>query len=116
MGISYMDIILFIGLFLLMLIGLYIAIKRDIVLGGLQILVTFLTPYLILVFFNANKPYWEIEKKRWVMAFASNYVGDTSFLGLMLLIIVPLFIYVTTKSLHLICCKSLSRISEKKTL
>lgn len=110
--ITYMDIILFIGLFLLILLGLYIAIKKDIILGGSQMFVTFFTPYLILMFYNGHKPFWEIPKKRWVMTFASDYIADTSFLGLMLLIFVPLFICVTAKSLHLICSKDSYKIIE----
>lgn len=104
-GITYTDIILFVCLFSLILLGLYITIKKDIIFGIFQLFMTFFTPYLILRFYNEFKPYWQISKKRWVMTFASDFVGDTSFLGLLLLIFVPLFIYVTVKSLHLICNK-----------
>lgn len=103
--ITYTDIMLFIVLLLLMLLGFYIAIKKDIILGGLQIFFTFFTPYMVLRFYNEFKPYWEIPKKRWIMTFSSNFTGDISFLGLLLLVFVPLFICVTVKSIHLICDK-----------
>ena len=95
-GITYMDIILFIGLFLLILLELYISIKKDIILGRSQMFVTFFTSYLILMFYNRHKPCWEIQKKRWVMTFASDYIADTSFFGINVTYFCP-FIYLCNR-------------------
>ena len=97
MDIGLVDIILFIVLILLIIMGLYVAIKKNLFLGLGQILLALLTPYSICVFFITHKEFWEIEKKTWITLLTPfDYTSNnTAFISMAILILTPLFIIIT---------------------
>ena len=87
---------------ILIVMGLYVAIKKDLFLGIGQIMLTLFTPYFICVFLNSHKEFWEIEKKRWLTMFIPiDYTSNnSSFASMMILILTPLFIFITIKCIR----------------
>lgn len=101
MDITVSDVLLFLILGMMLALGVYIFIKKNIVNGLLQIILTLFAPYMVCMFLVSNKLYWEMEMKTWVRLMSSGFIchEGVSVVALMLLILVPALIVITVKNL-----------------
>ncbi len=104
LDITFSDMILFAVFISLIVLGIYVFIKKNIFLGLLQVMLTMFTPLVIGGFFVSYKPFWGMETKMWVKFLVNSNVNNSAAreLGLLIFIVVPAFVIVTIKNLTLL--------------
>ena len=102
------DVFLFLAFCLLIALGVYVFLKKNLFLGFLQVMLTLFTPCVVGGFFMSWKPFWDVEKKMWMKLFFSNHVQSDipnaviSILALLVLIFVPALIIISLINMTLL--------------
>ena len=82
--------------------GIYTMMKKDVILGFMQIILSLFTPMVTLSFIASNREIWDTPTKMWMRMMDTNLTSDLSGVAFMSLVLVPAFIIVTMKNISLL--------------
>lgn len=103
LDITFSDMLLFLVLGMLIAFGIYIMIKKNVMHGFAQIILTLFSPLLVCSFIANNRdPSGSQQIKMWLKMFESNYGINTALIVIMMIIMIPLWIFVTIKNVTLL--------------
>lgn len=103
MDITFSDILLFLLLGILIAFGIYIMIKKDLLYGLAQIILTSFSPLMVCLFIANNRnPTGPYAIKMWLKSFESFDTTDIRVVFVIMIFVVALWIFVTVKNVSLL--------------